>query len=187
MKKLRHGEVKRLLRASQVAEMGFEVSPIYKMRVSDNAHQDHFCLGDCVMYGFCLLSICFLSSNNSTPIFDRTAQSWLSIKGERIPSLSQSQDHSQLTQWLGQACVWEPRPPDGSFLQDFCYNSLERGTLFPLEFLSPGCKLVAAEGHHRKSVYLEIKPINSAERRETKRCCNTIWAPRSNPAWSHNP
>lgn len=183
MKKLRHGEMKRLLRASQVAEMGFEVSPIYKMRVSDNRHQGHFCLRGCVTYGFCLLSICFLSSS----VFDRTAQSWLSIKGEHIPSLNQSQDHSQLTQRLGQAYIWEPRPPNGSFLQDFCYNSLERGTLFPLEFLSPGCKLVAARGHHRKKVYLEIKPINSAERRETKRCCNTIWAPRSNLAWSHNP
>lgn len=42
MRKLRHREVKRLLRASQVAEMGFEscalnehAFPIYQMRVSD--------------------------------------------------------------------------------------------------------------------------------------------------------
>lgn len=166
--------------------MGCEVSPIYKMRVSDNAHQDHFCLWGCVMYGFCLLSICFLSSSNSIPIFDsRTAQSRLSVKGERIPSLGQAQYHSQLTQWLVQAYTWGPRPANESFLQDFGYNSLERGTLFPLEFLSPSCKLVAARGHHRKRVYLEIKPINSAERRETKRCCNIIWVPRSSLAWSH--
>lgn len=51
-----------------------------------------------------------------------------------------------------------PGQPMGVFFRTFV-TTLERGTLFPLEFLSPGCILVAAGGHHRKSIYLEIKPI----------------------------